>query len=339
MSIASAVNSTRVRVDPDSGCAAALCGIDERTLRESFDQCRRITRQRARNFYYGLRLTPEPRRSAIYAIYAWMRAADDEADGQPGARIDDLRRRLAAFGDLTRRVLRGDLSSLPGSGGPSFWQAFASTVFTYGLDPAIFTDVLDGLEEDLDHRGYATDEELSRYCYRVASTVGLACVTVWGLRPGVDPEAARALAVRRGQAFQRTNILRDYAQDFDSDPRRVYLPAEAFARHGVTPEELRRWSKPAACRALVAEQAALTREHYRATAALEGMIDPACAPTLWAMTRIYSGLLEVIERDPARIVARRRIRLPSSRKALIALRATIAGRRAAQGRGVNGSGW
>jgi phytoene synthase len=325
LSIASAVNASGVRVDPASGPAQPLSGVDQRTLAASFIECRGITRERARNFYYGLRLTPEPRRSALYAIYAWMRAADDAADGEAGGDLAEQRRALAAFRETTERVLRGELPTGTAAG---FWPAFAATVARYGIDHGIFEDVFRGLEEDMDHRGYATDADLSRYCYRVASTVGLACLAVWGLRPGVDEAVARDLAVRRGQAFQRTNILRDFAQDYDSRPRRVYLPMDAFARHGISPEDLREWRNPEACRRLVAEQAAIAREHYRASAPLDEMIDPACRPTLWAMTRIYSGLLAVIEGNPARIVARRRIRLPSTRKALIALRAAIAGRRA-----------
>lgn len=326
MSIAGTFKAAGVRVDPASGPAPGA--FDQGTLAASFIECRGITRERARNFYYGLRLTPEPRRSAIYSIYAWMRAADDAADGEPGGRVEDQRRALAEFRDLTERVFRGELPAASGASAACFWPAFASTVATYGIDHAIFEEVLRGLEEDMDHAGYATDADLSRYCYRVASTVGLACLAVWGLTAGADAAVARDLAVRRGQAFQRTNILRDFAQDYDSEPRRVYLPMDAFDRHGMTPDDLRAWRGPEACRRFVAEQAALAREHYRASAALDAMIDPACRPTLWAMTRIYSGLLGVIERDPGRIVARRRIRLPSSRKALIALRAAIAGRRA-----------
>ena len=138
---------------------------------------------------------------------------------------------------------------------------------------------------------------------------------------------AHDLAVRRGQAFQRTNILRDFAEDFDAEPSRVYLPRDAFARHRLTAEEVRGWRRPAACRAFVAEQAARARAEYEASAGLESMIDPECSSTLWAMTRIYSALLEVIEREPERVVSMRRIRVPAPRKALIALRAAWRSRR------------
>lgn len=291
---------------------------EQTRLAQGYLECAHITRSRARNFFHGLRLTPEPRRGAIYSIYTWMRAADDEADAHEPA--DVRRRRLAAFREATEQVLRG---CEPASDLPLFWTAFAATVQSYPIDPVIFRDMLDGLDEDLEHAMYENDERLSRYCYRVAGTAGLACLWIWGLRDGVDPARAAELALRRGQAFQRTNILRDLAQDYDEHPSRMYIPSDAFAKYGVTPPEVRTWAKPEACRAMIAEQARIAREHYQASAELESMIDPTCSPTLWAMTRIYSGILTLIEQDPARVVQNRRIRLPGAKKASIALGAAL----------------
>jgi phytoene synthase len=187
--------------------------------------------------------------------------------------------------------------------------------------------MLDGLEEDIQHPGFETEQQLWRYCYRVASTVGLTCVAIWGTVPVADGATVRDMAIRRGQAFQRTNILRDFAQDFDCTPRRLYLPREALARHGLTADQVRRWQDPEACRRLILEQAAVAREFYRSSEGLERLIDPACAPTLWAMTKIYAGLLDIVETDPERIVRSRRVRLASARKAGIALAATWRARR------------
>ena len=202
--------------------------------------------------------------------------------------------------------------------------------------------MLDGLDDDLETVAYQDDEQLHRYCYRVAGTAGLACLWIWGLREGADPEQARELALRRGKAFQRTNILRDFAQDYDATPSRVYIPADAFSRRGLTPAAVRAWERHDDCAALVLEQAAMTREHYKASDALESLIDPECSPTLWAMTRIYSGLLELIEREPQRIASDRRIRLTGTKKASIARRARPCGPRWGAGKanrvaGVNGT--
>jgi phytoene synthase len=294
--------------------------VDQDQLGAAYEECAAVTRTRARNFYYGLRLTPEPRRSALYSIYAWMRHADDCVDAADT--VEHRRSALRRFRSMTEMVMSGEM---PDEDPSRFWLAFAATVRSYPLDPAIIRDMLAGLEDDLDHEWYRTEAELWQYCYRVASTVGLACVAVWGTRAGADPERVRELAVRRGQAFQRTNILRDFAEDFDSQPRRVYLPREAFDAAGLTPEGVRQWSHASACEGFIRSQAAAARAEYQASAGLEGMIDPACAPTLWAMTQIYSGILEQIEAEPEAIV-RRRVRLASARKAWIALAATWRGR-------------
>lgn len=312
-----------------AGITPALPGLDPAALERSFAVCQRVVAARARNFYYGLRLTPEPRRSAVYAIYAWMRAGDDAVDAQTDAAAQ--RRALHDFRERTRVVLGGIGGPAEGGGenlcsGDSFWPAFAATVHSYNLDRAHLDGMLAGLEEDLTHAQYATDLDLERYCHRVASTVGLVCVQIWGVREGLsstDAQRIPDLAARRGQAFQLTNILRDFREDYDASPPRVYLSRESFARAGLTAQALRAWTDDAACRAYVLQQGARARDHFQASADLDAMIDPACRPTLWAMTRIYAGLLDMILADPSRVVSPRRIRLPSWKKAAIAVRAMI----------------
>lgn len=298
----------------------ALPGVDQSSLAAAYEECAALTRARARNFYYGLRLTPEPRRSALYSIYAWMRHADDCVD--TAGTVEHRRAALWRYRAMTEMVLSGEM---PDEDPARFWLAFAATVRSYPFDPSIIRDMLGGLEEDLDHEWYRTEQELWHYCYQVASTVGLACVTIWGTRPGADPTVVKDLAIRRGQAFQRTNILRDFVEDFDSKPRRVYLPREAFDAAGLTPEDLRRWTRASACEKFIRDQAARVRAEYEASKGLEALVDPACAPTLWAMTQIYSGILERIEERPDRIVTSR-VRLSSARKGWIALRAALKGR-------------
>jgi phytoene synthase len=278
-------------------------------VEEAFRYCRDITRHRARNFYYGLKLTPEPHRSALYSIYAWMRRADDLVDSAD-ADADDRRQAIEAFRAETDGALDGDAA-----GDDPLWVALSDTATRYDVPRDAFHGVLDGQIEDLSGRSYETFGEVRGYCQRVASSVGLICISIWGYR---DP-AARELAVDRGIAFQLTNILRDYKEDYDAG--RVYLPQEDFRRHSLSPDVLRRWGEPARCRSFVLDQVERAASFYRRSAALEGMITSACRPTLWAMTTIYKGLLRKIEQAPRRIVSDHRLRLSSLRKGVIALRA------------------
>ncbi|MGD9690696.1 MAG: phytoene/squalene synthase family protein [Phycisphaerales bacterium] len=302
-----------VEVEAGTGVMAPARAGEE--LRASFDHCREVTRRSARNFYYGLCLTPEPRRSAVYSIYAWMRHADDVVDDP--APLEVRRRRLDELRDATEAVLRGES---PG-GSEGFWPAFESTLREYPIKHEWIRDMLAGMGEDLEHAGYATQAELDQYCDRVASTVGLVCVSIWGLRAGASTEAARSMSIARGRAFQLTNILRDIGHDYDESPGRVYVPRALLEEHGLTAAELRGWKKPGACEALVGSLVELARARYRESEPLERLIDPACAPAMWGMTRIYSGLLEAIARAPARVVGPGRVRLSPLVKGFIAVRA------------------
>jgi 15-cis-phytoene synthase len=291
----------------EPGCASPPLApvFDDRDLQH----CAELTRRHTRNFYYGLKLLPEPKRSAMYAVYAWMRRADDLADGQcasPQQQVDRFRR-------TTHAAMEGHVPEEAGD--DPMWRAFAVVARRFNLDPHLLESMIDGQLDDLKHRRYATFDELREYCYRVASTVGLLCIDIWGYHD----DAARDLAIERGIAFQLTNILRDFREDYDHG--RVYLPEEDFARHGLTPADLRSWAQPDACRSLVLEQVERAEAHYMQSAPLDELISPDTQPTLWAMTRIYHGLLRKIAAHPQRIVSERRVRLSAAHKAAIALAA------------------
>lgn len=310
-------------------------------LDRAFAWCERVTRERAGNFYHGLKLTPTRKRAALFALYAWMREADDLVDGgaaglrgQPSAvshRPSGGDRLPATPGDSGAHAVshecrsaldqfRADtdasLAGQPASSPSPLWVALSAVARDFPIRRQHFHDMIDGQIADLTVRSYATFEDLRAYCYRVASTVGLLCISIWGYS---DPAAERH-AVDRGVAFQLTNILRDVAEDFDGG--RVYLPGEDFERHGLTPEVLRHWRAPDRCARFMAEQVQRARDHYVRSTPLEGLIEPDCRPVLWAMTTIYASLLEKIGRHPRRAATGGRVRLSAFRKGLIALEAT-----------------
>ncbi|MCA9285232.1 MAG: phytoene/squalene synthase family protein [Phycisphaerales bacterium] len=287
--------------------------VDPSQAAVALAECERITRARARNFYYGLKLTPQPQRSAMFAVYAWMRMADDLVDAE-GIAGDERRRRVEELKRRTEALLSGE--PLPQEfRHEAVWVAMADTAARFRLRAEHFEGMIEGQLEDLEHREYDTFEELHGFCYRVASTVGLVCIDIWGHHDA----RARELAIDRGVAFQLTNILRDVREDLDRG--RVYLPKAELTEAGLTADALRRWEDPARCHAFVLRQAQRAEHYYRRSAALESMITPSCVPTLWAMSRIYHGLLEKILARPKAIVGERRIRLSSLHKAAIALKA------------------
>jgi phytoene synthase len=203
----------------------------------------------------------------------------------------------------------------------------------YGLERRDFEAVLDALERDIeadeatgarDGGGepaamFETVEALERYCAGVASAVGVICVRVWGWESWAGWERVRELASRRGLAFQLTNVLRDVGED--ASVGRCYVPGEVLGSHGLTAGSFCAWEDPARCVGVVVELAGEAASHFERSAELDRMVSRDGAATLWAMTRIYRGVLSRVERDPAVVLERGGARLSGFRKACIAARA------------------
>jgi phytoene synthase len=274
--------------------------------------CESIVRRRALNFFHGLRLTPEPERAALFALYAWMREVDDIVDDGG----DDRETALDRFAAHTDRALAGESPD----DGRAMWPAFVEAVVRHRLPAGPFHDMIEGQRDDIDFTSLKDWPALREFCRRVASTVGELCVRIWGLD---DPESLD-LAERRGIAFQLTNILRDVREDHARG--RVYLPQEELRAASLSTEDLLAWRRPAECEVFVAAQCLRARAHYDESAPLEERLRPECRPTLWAMTRIYSDILGRIEARPSRL-AGARVRLGTLRKICIAFEAKRLGRR------------
>ena len=150
---------------------------------------------------------------------------------------------------------------------------------------------------------YATFADLYRYCYLVASVVGLVCIRIFGYKDS----RAEKLAEETGIAFQLTNILRDVAED--AARNRVYLPLEDMATHSVSLDSLLHrvaGAPPTASeRALLAEIAARAEKFYESAQALMPLIDRESRPALWVLVAIYHGLLKRIERADYDVFSRR----------------------------------
>ncbi len=287
------------------------------TARGALVACAEITRVEARNFHYGLRLLPEPKRSALYAIYAWMRVADDVADAADlpcalrAARLDALEAR-------TRAALNGVWVPTGDAREDAVMEALVDTSHRYPLQATDFFAALEGQRMDLAQVQMESFAQTEHYCECVASSVGRLCLDVWGLREGADGVLAREASSVRGVAFQLTNILRDLREDFARG--RVYLPKQEFASHGLTIEELLAWKDDALCARFMHLQCSRAERLFAQSAVLDAMVSSDAVPTIRALTAIYRGILRAIARDP-RAAMVRRARLTPMQKSWIALRA------------------
>ncbi len=275
---------------------------------QSYMECRRIARASASNFYYAFFMLPQAKRDALCALYAFMRLVDDVSDTVGSAA--DKQRGLSRWRAALDAAAAGDVSSHP------ILPAFADTIERFHIPPRYFHDLISGAEMDLTVGEYATFDRLREYCYRVAGTVGLTCLHVFGF----DDPHAPDLAEKLGIAFQLTNILRDVRSDHEMG--RVYLPLEDLEQFGVRPESLARGPLTPEMRGLLEFEAARAWNYYREGVELIPLVHADARAALWALARIYSSLLRRIEARGYDVFSER-VRLSTPEKTGILLRARL----------------
>lgn len=283
------------------------------SLEQAYAECRAIAKREAKNFYYAFVALPLARRNAICAIYAFMRQADDLSDDESLTR-EERRRRLDAWLADWRSVCHGgDTSS-------RVFLAVRDAVERFEIPLSLLDELVAGVTMDLEQDTsaapgtYATFGDLYRYCYLVASVVGLVCIRIFGY----SGAHAEKLAEETGIAFQLTNILRDVAED--AERNRVYLPLDDLAAHGVLLETLlhRKTGAPPTAqeRALLEEIAQRAEQYYRSAEALLPLIERESRPALWVLVSIYHALLKRIRRAQFNVFTER-ASVPTAQKLAI----------------------
>ncbi|GAA4556078.1 squalene/phytoene synthase family protein [Pseudonocardia xishanensis] len=305
----------------------------------AYAACEDITRREARNFSYGIRLLPAPKRTALSAVYALARRIDDIGDGDvPGARtFDDKLAALAAVRASVATLRAGAVDRTD-----PVLVGVQDAVRRYPIPLGAFDELVDGVEADtrMDQdaertgdpsRPHATFADLEVYCRQVAGSVGRLCLGIFGSRPAVGPAesttgtAASEYADRLGIALQQTNILRDIREDLRNG--RVYLPTDELARFGA---ELRLDERgvlqdpDGALAAYIRFAADRARGWYAEGLKLLPLLDRRSAACAGAMSGIYRRLLEDIAAEPESVFAQRRS-LTGREKLVVAVRA-LAGR-------------
>lgn len=270
-------------------------------LAQAYDHCQEVTKREARNFYFAFLTLPRAKRQAIYAVYAFARICDDITDGEASTEA-----KLAGLAEV-RRSLESAYAGAPK--GPVF-TALADVAATYHIEQSMFQALVGGVEMDTAQNRYETFEDLRRYCYGVASTVGLICVEVFGYS---RPEA-RCYAEDLGLAMQLTNILRDIQEDAERD--RIYIPQDELARFGYSEEELAKGVVNQCFTDLMCFQAERARSYYNSSARLLPLVPVRSRACVSVLHGLYSRLLDRIE-------ARRfdvfhgRVRLTTAQKILL----------------------
>jgi 15-cis-phytoene synthase len=267
----------------------------------AFRHCEGVTRSRAKNFYYGIRLLPGTKRRALCSVYAFARRVDDIGDGPlPG---EEKLRRL----EEARRSLDGATPDSPDAVLSALGHARARLPIPLGA----FGDLIDGVEMDVRGAAYGTFPDLEVYCRRVAGSIGRLSVGVFGAS---DP-SAMPLADDLGVAMQLTNILRDVEEDLGRE--RVYLPREDLERFGCGVDPA--GAPPEAICSLIRFEAGRARSWFDRGLGLLPLLDPRSGACVSAMAGIYRRILDRLERHPERALGGR-VSLPPWEKAWVAAR-------------------
>ncbi|HJM67971.1 MAG TPA: phytoene/squalene synthase family protein [Candidatus Thalassarchaeaceae archaeon] len=316
--------------------------VPQKMLDAAYAYCEELTRREAGNFYHSFKYLPEEQRRSICAYYAFCRRADDIADGDyvdifPGAlgakdpEAIAYRRELeelAATKPVIERTefedklaqlffFRKKLSTAYNrmSSTDPIFMALKHTVSTYGVPREYMDDLISGMEDDLYTNRYQTFEELYSYCYRVASTVGLVCIDIYGHE---STAAAREFAESWGIFMQLTNIIRDVEEDAERD--RIYLPLEDLERFGITEEDMmsgRRLLNHPGWKPFVKEYCSRVKTYRDKAFKLLPLLPKQSRYSPAAMMAFYSSILRRIERSGGDVFTER-VKLSKAEKLTVA---------------------
>jgi phytoene synthase len=183
-----------------------------------------ITRKSGSSFYYTFLFLPEKKKKAMHTVYAFCRITDDIVD-TPEATYDEKLKNLEEWKFELENALRN-------SSRYELLNSLAQTINELNLSTEPFFELIEGVKMDLTKHRYETFDELKLYCYRVASTIGLMSIELFGYKNPLS----RDYAYNLGIAMQLTNILRDIKVDAEQD--RIYIPKEDLIKFNYPEDDL-----------------------------------------------------------------------------------------------------
>ena len=259
----------------------------DRVLHQAYAACEAITAQYSRSFYLASSPLPREKRRAMRVLYAFCRTADNLADDdheQPEIQLRHIRE-----GILGKRSTYGDM----------VLTAWVDIQRRYQIPLRYAEQLLDGVERDLVQRRYVNFDELSVYCYGVASTVGLMSMHITGFKD----ERAIPYAIKLGVALQLTNILRDVGEDWMAG--RLYLPLDELAAHGLDEEDVAAAKVDDRWREFMRFQIARNRRLYAEAMPGIALLEPDGRFAVAAAATLYKGILDDIEKHDFEVFNRR----------------------------------
>lgn len=268
------------------------------------DQSKQISKESKSSFYYAFSLLPPEKRDAMNTVYAFCRKTDDIVD--EGNLPDEIRyERLRKWRVEFQKALYGQSDY-------SLLNRLAEIIRRFNIPIEPFFELIIGMEMDLQRNRYVSFDDLTQYCYRVASTVGLMCIEIFGYKN----KSAKDYAVNLGVAMQLTNILRDVGTDADNG--RIYIPQQDILNYNYSEPELFEKTYNDNFKSLMQFEAERARQYFiKADQSLDFDDKLSMFPAR-AMEHIYSKLLKKIV-DADYNVLEKKIRVNKFEKAAISV--------------------
>jgi 15-cis-phytoene synthase len=259
------------------------------SLEKAYELCGKIASHHSKSFHLASALLPEEKSSAVRALYAFCRTVDDIVDeGTVFGREVEL--------NYWRSLVQGVLHPRPDD---LIGQAWVDTRNRYHIPAQYALQLIDGVSRDLGAVRYETFDELTTYCYSVASTVGLMSMYIVGFKSA----EAVPYAIKLGVALQMTNILRDVGEDFRSG--RVYLPQEDLAAYRISESDLAAGVVTPQWREFMKFQLFRTRQLYKEAAEGIKFLERDGQMAIGAASDFYQGILETIEANDYDVFSKR----------------------------------
>ena len=254
------------------------------------DYCQQKAAQSGSSFYYSFLFLPAERRRAITALYAFCREVDDTVDECTDIGI--ARTKLAWW--------RQEVAAMM-SGAPTHpvTKALQPHLTPFSLDSQHLLAIIDGMEMDLDQTRYLDFPGLQKYCWHVASVVGILSANIFGV---TNPQTLQ-YAEKLGLAFQLTNIIRDVGED--ARKGRIYLPVNELQQFNVTAADILNARHSDNFEKLMQFQAARAQKMYDEAFALLPKEDRRAQRPGLIMAAIYRAVLNEVERDGFHVLTQR----------------------------------
>ncbi len=251
-----------------------------RSMADPFQAAEQSIRENSRTFFFATAMLPRAERHAIRALYAFCRATDDLVD-------------VGRASEEQMEAWRAKVRLTPEEQSDPILYVWALSRRQFPIDRRYEDDLITGVKYDIQPRVYPTWEDLEKYCYHVASTVGLLSIPIIGLREGVSFEQAAPYAIQLGIALQLTNILRDVGED--ARRGQVYLPEADLERFNLTRADILAGVQNERFNALMKFEIERARKLYQEALPGIAMLSPSGQLAVGAAALLYRAILDEIE--------------------------------------------